>query len=255
MKNTPRHPAAFTLIELLVVVAIIALLISILLPSLRQARYVAKLTVCSSNQRQIGMGFHMYAGDNTTLYPARPRIVNNTNLKPEQLKSSGSDYRPMIARYVDINKLFNEPLAPRWFDYEQTGTTDITGGYAVWAGWKYIGNEDGSTRLGDTFTYNGNKFSVIISDWETQNFTNQKSESGHNDQQQSLSENTTTLFSRWDGYRRGFMDRNFTFDDLHVERFYNVDYDHTTALSRPMKAVCPWNTKINTGTWRTWLPM
>jgi prepilin-type N-terminal cleavage/methylation domain-containing protein len=54
---------AFTLIELLVVVAIIALLISILLPSLQGAREQGKKTVCLSNMRQIGQAAHSYAAD------------------------------------------------------------------------------------------------------------------------------------------------------------------------------------------------
>lgn len=54
---------AFTLIELLVVVAIIALLISILLPSLSRARELSKRTVCLANIRGIGQGMHIYAQD------------------------------------------------------------------------------------------------------------------------------------------------------------------------------------------------
>lgn len=53
----------FTLIELLVVISIIALLLSIMMPSLRRAKKQANLVVCQSNLRQWGQFFLMYAND------------------------------------------------------------------------------------------------------------------------------------------------------------------------------------------------
>ena len=66
-----RSRRGFTLIELLVVVSIIALLISILMPSLSRARAQAKTVVCKSNIRQVGMGALYYAHDyHDQLFPS-----------------------------------------------------------------------------------------------------------------------------------------------------------------------------------------
>jgi prepilin-type N-terminal cleavage/methylation domain-containing protein/prepilin-type processing-associated H-X9-DG protein len=60
---------SFTLIELLVVVAIIAVLVSILLPALKIARWQAKTTLCSSNQRQIGISVYYFSQNNNGNLP------------------------------------------------------------------------------------------------------------------------------------------------------------------------------------------
>jgi prepilin-type N-terminal cleavage/methylation domain-containing protein/prepilin-type processing-associated H-X9-DG protein len=61
--RTLRHERGFTLIELLVVVAVIAVLIAIMVPSLSKARDRAKLVVCQTHMRAWGQGFLMYAND------------------------------------------------------------------------------------------------------------------------------------------------------------------------------------------------
>ncbi|MDY7009764.1 MAG: type II secretion system protein [Planctomycetota bacterium] len=64
-----RVGSAFTLVELLVVVAIIALLVSILLPTLGRAKEQARIVSCMSNLRSLGLSYVFYTNENNDWYP------------------------------------------------------------------------------------------------------------------------------------------------------------------------------------------
>src|SRR5687768_10778865 len=68
--------SAFTLVELLVVIGIIAILMSILLPTLGRARESARRATCLSNLRQVGMTFRFYAMNNRDQVPMGYRAKN-----------------------------------------------------------------------------------------------------------------------------------------------------------------------------------
>lgn len=106
----------FTLIEVLVVVAIIALLVSILLPALGRAREQTRTTMCTSGLKQLGQAIMMYQTDakSTLPGPVHPAIYRWTDdwIKYDNAaKASGADQNwwrsqlpGMVRRYLQSNR-------------------------------------------------------------------------------------------------------------------------------------------------------
>ena len=87
----------FTLIELLVVLAVVAVLLSILIPSLRRARITAYRAGCAGNLRQINLGLNMYLDDSDGIYPCAEDPVSTD---PVYWLWMGRGWRPLVRPYL-----------------------------------------------------------------------------------------------------------------------------------------------------------
>jgi len=112
-----RQRRGFTLVELLVVIGIIALLISILLPSLNRARSSANLVACQSNFRQIYTALSFYSVENKGLLPyasfyAADKSGNYDKADSPDGGSSGTNARV----FIELSRLLGTDIKNVWTD-------------------------------------------------------------------------------------------------------------------------------------------
>jgi len=125
-----RMARAFTLIELLVVVAIIAVLVSILAPSLNNLYARAEVGACAGNLNAILKSMHDFARDHGTDYPHDPagqtaglyRFRLEVGVKAELFICPSTADEPLIAPTSTISYSYQAP-----FDRDGDGTGDTPG--------------------------------------------------------------------------------------------------------------------------------
>ena len=121
------RPFAFTLIELLVVISIIALLISILLPSLGRAKEMANRVYCSANLRSIVQTMVMYAEQENGAFPvAMPPLAPGT-YDPSYTGGAAT----AVSTEGAVNNLFTPPYAHRGSPLESLWLMVMQGSFSL----------------------------------------------------------------------------------------------------------------------------
>lgn len=119
-----HHSTKFTLVELLVVIAIIALLASILLPALNNARERGRGGNCLSNIRQLSQVYLFYASDNHDYLPCMDNFGGSSVVSPKDWLNS------VVEFYLQSPNASSEPV-PVLFCPSESDRNDITTNFGL----------------------------------------------------------------------------------------------------------------------------
>ena len=122
MNKSSSCRVGFTLVELLVVVAIIALLVSILLPTLGKAKEQAKIVSCMSNLRAIGLAYTFYTMENNDWYPASAGYGGSTPTWDHRLWPYYENYGMLLCPSDNLKR-------PDWVEHFRSYAQSMCIGY------------------------------------------------------------------------------------------------------------------------------
>jgi prepilin-type N-terminal cleavage/methylation domain-containing protein/prepilin-type processing-associated H-X9-DG protein len=147
-KNRTVRIYGFTLIELLVVISIIALLLSILMPSLSRAREQVKSVVCQSNLKQWSMTFDMFVGDNNGKFMQGWNGMSLTQADDQWFNALKPYYKEVALR------LCPRALKPTSEVYSGQGTSSATWPASEYEAWGAFSDPPGwAVYAGDYGSY------------------------------------------------------------------------------------------------------
>ncbi len=165
--NSRKQASGFTLIELLVVISIIALLVSILLPALANARGQGRRVVCASNERQLFLANTNYAMDNRGYYVLAAKDINYNHHRWHGVRDSVNEAfdaaRGPLAKYIGEGELKRCPSFKERHYYAEAGQVDGNfeagcGGYGYNS--EYIGGRVDEYGIAKGGNYSANETKV-----------------------------------------------------------------------------------------------
>ncbi|OHB54861.1 MAG: hypothetical protein A2Y12_05470 [Planctomycetes bacterium GWF2_42_9] len=167
MQKTVSHRIdlrkAFTLVELLVVISIIAMLLSILMPSLNKVREKAKQLVCSTQTRQYSIAVYAYASDKNGQIPFFADSFQGGGPSTASFSEDPSAWFNVVGPYLGGKQVIKKEDSQAFAKVRRcpSGKRNKTapGGWTGWIGVNYGGFDStlapfiyGSSKSGNTVT-------------------------------------------------------------------------------------------------------